>query len=95
MPKNQTKSSGSLDRMVRLRCPHCKKERKVARDISDPDGCVVVEFMCPDCNPDGFESIEYFNADGGRIVPEWAREPNSDYTNPDSHIQQSKGHERA
>ena len=54
--------------LVILRCPICKKEKKVDRHKSDPPGCTVVETACPDCSRSGdFEIVDYFNAAGAQI----------------------------
>lgn len=55
--------------LVKLRCPKCKREESMRRDETDPPGTDVVEFLCPECNPSGFEQIQYFDKEGRTLTP--------------------------
>lgn len=52
-----------------MRCRKCKQEKKVSTHYSDPDGTVVIEFLCPECAPDGFDDLTYLDASGKALVP--------------------------
>ena len=39
-----------VSELIRLRCPHCKKETDTPRDDTlDPPEAAVAESLCPDC----------------------------------------------
>ncbi|WP_269582018.1 hypothetical protein [Roseibium sp. Sym1] len=53
---------------VTLRCPGCKAEKRVRKDVTDPDGTAIVEFQCPDCNPGDFDIPTYFDENGIELL---------------------------
>lgn len=59
--------------LVWLRCSKCQKKKLVHREYHDPAEAHFVQFQCPDCNPNGFENIEYFDKAGEQVIPEWAK----------------------
>lgn len=55
---------------VTLRCPNCKRSRKVLLHTSDPNGTKVVECLCDNCdNGGGFPETNYYDQDGNQIEP--------------------------
>lgn len=53
---------------VTLRCPMCKRTKKVDRDKLDPPNTTTVEVPCDRCDRGGLKAeINYFNAAGQHI----------------------------
>lgn len=50
---------------VTLRCPHCKRTKRVAMDKTDPAGTAVVETACDKCGEVGDRpEVHYYDAQG-------------------------------
>ena len=58
---------GSDCRFVQLRCPRCKRTKRVRRHSSDPPNCATLEFACPQCNPTDDEMVDYYDENGHQI----------------------------
>ena len=56
--------------MVQLRCPQCRRTKRVPRDRSDLPGTAVVQARCPGCVGGEFDEIFYFDVDGKQIIEE-------------------------
>lgn len=53
------------DKKITLRCPHCKRTKKVAADPTDPLGTAVVESICDRCDDGGNKpEVHYYDAQG-------------------------------
>lgn len=51
-----------------LRCPDCKREKKVLPSDDDSKGTKTIVLVCPDCSKGGeFEEIEFLDAKGKGI----------------------------
>lgn len=50
---------------VRLWCPHCKREMRVALDRTDPPNTAEVHAACPECADS--ELTDYFDEQGRQI----------------------------
>jgi hypothetical protein len=68
------RASYTPPQQVTLRCPHCKRRKRVAKDSTDPEGTAIVEVPCDRCDDgNGFPEVHYFNSlgqwfDGERFV---------------------------
>lgn len=51
---------------VALRCPQCKRTKRVGRETSDPPGTAVVAAVCNDCADQmrNVPDVLFFDADG-------------------------------
>jgi hypothetical protein len=60
---------------ITLRCPSCKRTKKVYKDETDPVGTATVESLCDRCDDGGNKpDVHYYNAlgqwfDGERFRP--------------------------
>ena len=52
---------------VMLRCPECKRTKRVERHVSDLPGTATVEAHCDKCNGEDNGQVQYFRADGTQI----------------------------
>ena len=50
-----------------LRCPKCKKSKRVSAGDTDPNTTAIVEFPCLECGSDGWECPRYFDESGAEI----------------------------
>lgn len=55
-------------KQVTLFCPKCKRTKKAPSLRCDPARTVRVVMSCPKCNPDGFEDVSYFDAEGKQLL---------------------------
>ena len=57
--------------LVLLRCPDCKRERRVAKHESDPSATVTIETTCPECDHrrggGTFDDPTYLDKNGQQI----------------------------
>lgn len=53
---------------ILLRCPNCMREKRAAREKTDPNGTAVVVTQCPKCVGGDFSSTQYFDSHGTEIV---------------------------
>jgi hypothetical protein len=51
-----------------LRCPLCKRERMVTRQIGDYPEAVRMEIQCDRCNTGDFDEVMYYDAGGKHIT---------------------------
>ena len=64
---------GDLERArrqwVTMRCLTCKKETRVRKHETDPEGTAIVQSKCPDCDRSGnlSEGVRYFDAHGQEL----------------------------
>lgn len=53
---------------ILLRCPKCRRSKRVPRCDHDYPEAVAVEIQCDRCNPGDFDEPHYFDAAGKSIV---------------------------
>lgn len=53
---------------VTLRCKTCKREQKVRKEETDPEGTKLVLLNCPECHRGDFDEPAFFDAAGREIV---------------------------
>ena len=51
---------------ITLRCPTCKRSKRVDRQPNDPAAAVECELECDRCSVD-FEMLTYFDANGDEV----------------------------
>lgn len=52
---------------VILVCPACRRQKRVAKDATDPEGTAEVHVRCPSCNSGDFDMPLYFDAVGTEL----------------------------